>query len=84
MTRFGTPEGFGAKLVCVERTPTTILYWKFEDCPSGAEPPNPDDIGPAWIETTRSMRELRGGNWITRAEAWRIAREKGYLINDEA
>jgi hypothetical protein len=30
------------------------------------------------------MRELRGGDWITRAEAWRIAREKGYLINDEA
>ena len=28
----------------------------------------------------RSMREVRGGAWITRAEAWRIAREKGYLI----
>jgi hypothetical protein len=58
--------------------------WKFEDGPEDApEEGSPNDVGPAWIDTYDgdkhvSDEKIRGGEWITRAEAQRIAAENGY------
>ncbi len=61
-----------------------ILTWKFEDGPENAsEEGDPTDVGPAWIDTFEGDRhvseeKVRDGEWITRAEARRIASENGY------
>jgi hypothetical protein len=61
------------------------LYWKYEDGPPDATDDTADDVGPAWIiEPDGSERDLQGGEWITRAEAKRIASENGYELDDQA
>jgi hypothetical protein len=60
-----------------------MLTWKMEDGPEDAPSDgSPDDIGPAWIvvsEGDELVEEERvlGGEWITRAEAIRMAQENG-------
>lgn len=60
----------------------TTLYWKLEDVPVGdGEAPHPEDIGPAWIYRPDGGDEaVLDGEWITRAEAQRIAAESGYEL----
>jgi len=60
----------------------TILYWKLEDVPVGdGEAPHPDDIGPAWIYRPDGGEEaVLDGEWITRADAQRIAAENSYEL----
>jgi len=55
----------------------TALYWKLEDVPVGdGEAPHPEDIGPAWIYRPDGSEEpVLEGEWITRADAQRIAAE---------
>jgi hypothetical protein len=56
----------------------TTLHWKYEDGPPDAEGEDPNDVGPAWIiEPDGSERDVRGGQWVTRAEAIRLAAEQG-------
>jgi hypothetical protein len=58
--------------------------WKCEDGPDDAgEEGDPNDVGPAWIDTYedgRPVSEAKVGNgeWITRAEAQKLAAENGY------
>jgi hypothetical protein len=60
----------------------TTLYWKYEDGPPDAEDDDPNDLGPAWIiEPDGSERHVRDGEWITRAEALRLAEEEGYALD---
>jgi hypothetical protein len=63
-------------------TNATVLYWKLEDVPEGdGEAPHPADIGPAWIYGPDGSEEpVRDGEWITRADAQRIAGENGYEL----
>jgi hypothetical protein len=62
----------------------TRLYWKFEDGPENAEIADPNDVGPAWTETpSGDQTAVDGGAWITRAEARRIALDKGYLFEED-
>ena len=58
------------------------LYWKLEDAPEGdGETPHPTDVGPAWIYRPDGSEEpVRNGEWITRADAQRIADESGYEL----
>ena len=61
-----------------------ILTWKLEDGPEDApDEGSPDDVGPAWIDTMEGDRhvaeeKVRDGEWVTRAEAQRIAAANGY------
>jgi hypothetical protein len=60
----------------------TTLYWKHEDGPPEAEGDNPNDVGPAWIiEPDGSERDVRDGEWITRAEAVSLAEEQGFELD---
>jgi hypothetical protein len=64
------------------------LYWKYEDGPEAAGGElvdSPADVGPAVItEADGTEREVNGGEWITRAEAQRLANEGNYsLIVDD-
>jgi hypothetical protein len=60
-----------------------VLVWKYED-----EVDDGSEVGPAWLDTfgehptkPTSSEDL---GWITRAEAQRIAAERGYeLLEDE-
>jgi hypothetical protein len=57
------------------------LYWKLEDGPEDAEGDDPNDVGPAWINHPDGTSEsVRDGEWITRAEAERLAAENGYEL----
>lgn len=49
------------------------LYWKLEDVADGQE------VGPAWLDSEK----VRGGEWITRAEAREIARENDYRLQED-
>jgi hypothetical protein len=60
----------------------TTLYWKYEDGPPEAGGDDPKDVGPAWIiEPDGTERDVRGGEWITRAEALGLAEEQGYELD---
>jgi hypothetical protein len=63
-------------------TNATILYWKLEDVPMGdGDAPRPEDIGPAWIYTPDGAEEtVLDGEWISRADAQRLAVESGYEL----
>ena len=60
--------------------------WKYEDGPEDApEEGSPDDVGPAWIDTYEederiSSEQVAKGDWMTRAEAQRLASEGGYEL----
>jgi len=57
------------------------LTWKWEDGPEDAEGDDPKDVGPAWIDhADGSSERVNDGQWITRAEAQRLAAEKGYEV----
>ena len=67
-----------------------VLIWKLEDGPEDAgEDGDPNDVGPAWIDTYEddthvSEEKVAGGEWITRAEAHRLAEANGYdLMEDD-
>jgi len=58
------------------------LYWKWEDGPEDAEGDDPNDVGPAWIDHADGTSEkVRDGEWITRAEAERLAAESGFELS---
>ena len=67
--------------------PKKTLYWKLEDGPEDApEEGSPDDVGPAWLDTYDGDQhigeeKLNGGDWITRAEAHRLAAENGWELS---
>ena len=65
----------------------TRLVWKWEYGSEGSDEP---PAGPAWIDTLddegkrTSTDKVAGGEWITRDEAIRLARENGHdLVLDE-
>jgi hypothetical protein len=63
--------------------PRRVLTWKFEDGPADApEKGSADDVGPAWLDTQTpdgvASEPVAGGEWITRAEARRLADENGW------
>jgi hypothetical protein len=61
----------------------TTLYWKYEEEPSNVQHDDQLAVGPAWIiEPDGTERDVQGGEWITRAEASRIAHEHGYAFDD--
>ena len=64
------------------RKKITILYWKLEDVPAGdGEAPHPEDVGPAWIYRPDGSEEpVHDGEWISRADAQRLAAEGGYEL----
>jgi hypothetical protein len=60
-----------------------VLVWKCEEGPPGATDASPEDAGPAWVVIERedgpeTTEWIADGGWITRAEAQRIAEERGY------
>jgi hypothetical protein len=63
-----------------------VLTWKVEDGPEDAPlEGSPDDVGPAWVtlyagEEELSTEQLNDGDWLTRAEAERVAAENGYTF----
>lgn len=60
------------------------LYWKYEDGPEGAETANPNDVGPAWLDSPEGVSEpVADGEWITRAEARRLASAHGYALEED-
>jgi len=60
----------------------TTLYWKYEDGPPEAESDDPNDVGPAWIiEPDGTERDVQNGEWITRAEAVRLAQQQGLQLD---
>ena len=62
----------------------TRLYWKFEDGPEEAADDDPNDVGPAWIDKPDGTSEkVNDGEWITRAEAKRLAAEGGYQLDED-
>jgi hypothetical protein len=68
--------------------PRRVLTWKFEEGPADApEEGSPDDAGPAWLEITDPegtiIDEVADGEWITRAEARRLAHEVGYELSED-
>jgi hypothetical protein len=71
-------------------TERRVLIWKYEDGPEDApDEGDPNDIGPAWIDTydgdvRLSTESVVSGEWITRAEAHRIAESNGCeLLEDD-
>ena len=45
---------------------------------------DPNDVGPAWLVLGDGTEELINGfEWITRAEARRLASESGYRISED-
>lgn len=63
-----------------------ILYWRRADGPPDEEDfpgfPTPRDAGPAWvIEVDGTERFINGGDWITRAEAERLAAAGQYTFD---
>jgi len=60
--------------------------WKYEDGPEDApDEGDPNDVGPAWIDTYNgdehvSSETVAEGEWITRAEAHRLAESNGYEL----
>jgi hypothetical protein len=69
-------------------TKRTVLTWKFEDGPPDArEEGSPEDMGPAWLDTEGSdgpiSERVADGAWITRAEARRLAEERGYELSED-
>jgi hypothetical protein len=45
---------------------------------------DPNDVGPAWINWPDGREEkANGGEWMTRAEARRLAAEKSYEIEED-
>jgi hypothetical protein len=60
------------------------LYWKFEDGPEDATSPDPNDVGPAWIEFADGQsKAVNSGEWISRAEARRLAKSEGYILEED-
>jgi hypothetical protein len=63
-----------------------VLMWKDEDGPEDApDEGGPNDVGPAWLDTYEgdervSSEKVRDGEWITRAEAQRVAAANGYEL----
>ena len=61
-----------------------VLTWKLEDGPEDApDEGSPDDVGPAWVSVYEnnvlvSDEKAVGGQWITRAEAQRLAAENDW------
>ncbi len=69
-------------------TKRPVLTWKFEDGPPDAgEEDSPEDVGPAWLDTEgpdgNISERIAGGAWITRAEARRLAEERGYELSED-
>jgi hypothetical protein len=64
-----------------------VLTWKYEDGPEDApDEGDPNDVGPARVDTWEGDQHLSGekvrdGEWITRAEAQRLAAENGYTFS---
>jgi hypothetical protein len=55
-----------------------ILYWLWHDGPAATA------VGPAWIiEADGTERSLNGGDWISRAEAERLAAVGEYILDAE-
>jgi hypothetical protein len=68
--------------VPVERT---TLYWKWEDGPPDGLEDDPNAVGPAWIIRPDGSKEaIADGEWITRAEAERLAEEHGHALDADA
>jgi hypothetical protein len=60
------------------------LYWKYEDGPPDGAQHGPGDIGPLWLEQAGGGGEtLNDGQWVTRAEARRIAVERGLRLEED-
>jgi hypothetical protein len=63
-----------------------VVTWKVEDGPEDApDEGSPDDVGPAWLtlyagDEELSVEQLDDGDWMTRAEAQRLAIENGYTF----
>lgn len=61
-----------------------VLTWKLEDGPEDAgDGPSPHDVGPAWLDTYDGTvlvdsEPLADGDWISRADARRLAEDAGY------
>jgi hypothetical protein len=67
-------------------TEQSILYWKWEEGPQINEGvPTPGDLGPAWVvQADATERTINGGDWITRAEAERLAEVGKHTLDAEA
>ena len=63
----------------------TRLCWRFEDGPEDSDSDeDPEDVGPAWLVLPDGTEELINGfEWISRAEARRIATENGYRLFED-
>jgi len=63
----------------------TRLCWRFEDGPEDSDSDeDPNDVGPAWLVLPNGSEELINGfEWISRAEARRIASENGYRLFED-
>jgi hypothetical protein len=63
-----------------------VLTWKVEDGPEDAPPEgSPNDVGPAWVtlyagDEELSTEQVNDGDWLTRADAERVAAEHGYMF----
>ena len=63
----------------------TRLHWTFEDGPEDTDyDEDPDDVGPARIcRSDGTEEQVNGGEWITRAEALRLATQFGYELDED-
>jgi hypothetical protein len=60
------------------------LYWKFEDGPEDAASPDPNDVGPAWIEFANGQtKAVNSGEWLSRAEARRLAKSEDLILEED-
>jgi hypothetical protein len=69
-------------------TERRVLTWKLEESPEDAPDESPEDVGPAWLDTFRGeevvdSEQIGNGEWITRAEARRLAEEHGYDLSED-
>jgi hypothetical protein len=63
---------------------TTRLYWKYEEGPEDAEGKDPNDVGPVWIDRPDgSSEKANGGEWMTRADARKLAEENGWVLDED-
>jgi hypothetical protein len=65
-----------------------VLTWKFEEGPADAAEGSDRDLGPAWLDTIYEIgptesEPIRGGEWIPRGEARRLASENGYDFSED-
>ena len=60
------------------------LYWKYEDGPENAVDKDLNDVGPIWLERPNGSGEkLKDGEWVTRAEARKMAEDLGYELDED-